>query len=340
VNPYRTTEPTPTDRKVVSHMIDISSCQPDTRIEWNAVALAKMDDGEPILGVIVKATDGNGGADPDFAPHVRGIRSTDALRIAHGLRPLLVCAYHFDHPDPSKDDAVAEANHFIDVCDAVGGPFAFYMLDSEEARRIANGGPFVDWHLAFYAACEARTGRLTVQYTGGPFFNEHAGNIPIEKAIELARRPLCLAAYVANPTIYVPHPWKTWAWHQRSGDQAPGNEKPLHVPGIDGGRVNVDHDVFNGPREAVYAWVDSLVIPVPHEPAPTQPETAPNDPYYVDRAELDSKPPDTDKETPTARSSQKLAAVNAPMCTCIDDTMSIEAIAARASCPVHGPPTS
>lgn len=267
------------------HLIDISSCQPDVEIDWPAVAGATID-GQPILGVIVKATDGNGGVDPDFVRHVRGIRSTDAQRIAAGLRPLLIAGYHFAHPDRMVHDAELEAAHFIATCDLVG-PLAFYMLDTEEARNIDAGPAFVAWVLAFTDACEAATLVLTMVYTGGPFFNEHAGKLVPEAVPRLQRLPLCVAAYVANPDRYVPHPWVRRDLHQRSGDQAPGGEAPLHVPGIGGGRVNVDHDVFEGTRVEFYARVASWHQPLPHEAETTQPDS-PAVPFtYVEQAEVE-----------------------------------------------------
>jgi hypothetical protein len=241
------------------NILDLSAAQGrralGNPIIWSDVAKWRGVDGERIDGVILKATEGNAYVDPSSVENVAGASAVD----------LLLGWYHFAHPDTVHfNDPIDEAAHFFDTVRAQGFKSGRHILalDIEEARNIHKGSAFVLWVLEFCEEIERLSGQLCVIYTGGPFFDSESGAIDESTQTRLARHPLWLAAYVTNPDRFIPKPWKTTGrlLHQESGDVAPPGLKVLHVAGIGRGIANVDHDVFNGTIDELYAFIESLVF--------------------------------------------------------------------------------
>lgn len=220
--------------------IDISYAQ--GLIDWDKVANSKLID-----YAFCKATEGTAHADNQFK------RNWDAIK-AHGL---VRGAYHFARPNI---DAVAQAKYFVSTVGPLD-PTDMLVLDVEAGT--INGTQFTEWNIAFLETVEKLSGVTPIIYTGGPFFNSHAGTPDITTIQRLAHFPLWLAAYATNPEKYIPLEWKNlgWTFWQRTGDVAAPGDTTLQVPGING---NVDRDNFKGTLADLKAFASSLHInPVP-----------------------------------------------------------------------------
>ncbi len=82
------------------------------------------------------------------------------------------------------------------------------------------------WVRAFLARVRSRTGRPGIIYTGFYFWRDPADSLSC---------PLWLAAYVSDPTRYVPRAWRTWGFWQYTSSGS--------VSGVSG---RVDRDAWNG----------------------------------------------------------------------------------------------
>lgn len=217
-----------------------------------------------------KATDGNFGIDAQFKANWNGIKSVGLCR----------GAYHFAQPDMTMNDPIVEADHFIDTVGSLDSE-DMLSLDIEKAGSVPVGPNFTNWVLSFLERVEQRTGVKPIVYSGGPFFNQYSGTVSEDTMRRLVRFPFWLAAYVKNPENYVPTIWKHlgWIFWQSGGDVVAPGDTVLHVPGIGGGHVAVDHDVYRGTVDELKAFARSLhavaEVPVP-QPEPTpQPEPMP-----------------------------------------------------------------
>ena len=226
-------------------ILDVSKYQ--GRIDWPVLAASGQ-----CAGVICKATDGQTGVDSTLAVNFDGANVVG----------LLLGTYHFAQPDEEPGDAAKEATHYVRTvqAEAAKSPARtqplLYALDIEKARAIRSGKPFVDWCRTFVETVEALTGLVCWVYTGGPFFDEHDGNISAEDAAFFARRPLWLAAYVDNPTRYVAMtPWRDvgLTMHQWAGDVAPGGKPGIRYPGITANVVDTNR--FDGTIDDLRAVV-------------------------------------------------------------------------------------
>jgi len=133
-------------------------------------------------------------------------------------------AYHFGRPGT---DPVAQANRFCDVVRPTSGDLQM-MLDME----VTDGktpSQVRSWIVAFINRIVARTGRPGIIYTGFYFWRDRAGNGSNLNC------PLFLAAYVSNPSNYVPAAWPFFTFWQYTSSGS--------CPGVSG---NVDRDAFNG----------------------------------------------------------------------------------------------
>jgi lysozyme len=214
--------------------IDVSAAQ--GVINWDAVVNSGL-----VNFVFCKATEGLGYVDPRFK------FNWDAAK-GHGY---VRGAYHFAR---LSQDPVDEAKFFVNTVGLLD-PADMLVLDIETAS--VSGVQFTDWTLAWLETVEKQSGTTPIVYTGGPFFNSHGG-IPDQATMQrIARFPLWLAAYVTNPSNYVPIEWKTlgWKFWQKSGDIAAAGDSVLHVPGIVG---NVDKDEFNGTLDDLKAFALNL----------------------------------------------------------------------------------
>jgi lysozyme len=205
--------------------IDVSKAQ--GIIDWN-----KLGQSNKISFAACKATEGIGYLDSQFKNNWKGIKDQNLLR----------GAYHFAY---TVNDPIKEAEWFInqfnefDITD-------FLALDIE-ANGNAIGQSFVDWVLTWLQTVIDKTHIVPFIYTGGPYFNQHAGKPEMQYSAKLASHPLWLAAYVPTGSLYkyVPEIWKTAgiAIWQKSGDVCAPGDNLFYVPGI---KTIVDHNVFDG----------------------------------------------------------------------------------------------
>ena len=114
--------------------------------------------------VFAKATEGRDFVDDEYASNKAGAGSQS---IAFG-------AYHFARPDSSAGDAVAEADHFVDHANLLGGHL-IPVLDLE-----VNGALGVKklkaWTWAWLNRVEDRLGVKAMIYTSPSFWRDYMGN--------------------------------------------------------------------------------------------------------------------------------------------------------------------
>ena len=161
-----------------------------------------------------KATEGTTYTDPTFASNWPAIKNAGLIR----------GAYHFAHPG---SDPVSQANRFCNVVAPVSGDLQM-MLDLE----VTDGktpAQVRSWVVSFINQIKARTGRPGIIYTGFYFWRDSAGNGSNLNC------PLFLAAYVSDPTPYIPAAWPFFTFWQYTSSGS--------CPGVSG---NVDRDAFNG----------------------------------------------------------------------------------------------
>jgi GH25 family lysozyme M1 (1,4-beta-N-acetylmuramidase) len=172
-----------------------------------------------------KATEGTSYVNPYFATNWARMKSAGLIR----------GAYHFGRPSV---DPVASANKFCDVVQPTSGDLQMTLdietTDSKSPSQVRS------WIVAFTNQIVARTGRPGIIYTGFYFWRDSAGNGSNLNC------PLWLAAYVSDPTPYVPAAWSTWSFWQYTDAGS--------VPGVSG---NVDRDAWNG----TLAGLDRLRLP-------------------------------------------------------------------------------
>jgi GH25 family lysozyme M1 (1,4-beta-N-acetylmuramidase) len=164
--------------------------------------------------VFNKATEGTTYTNPYFATNWARIKSAGLIR----------GAYHYARP---STDPVAQANYFCNVVAPTSGDLQM-MLDME----VTDGkspSQVRSWIVAFINQIKARTGRPGIIYTGFYFWRDSAGN---GSNLDC---PLNLAAYVTNPSNYVPAAWPFYTFWQYTSSGS--------VPGVSGA---VDRDAFNG----------------------------------------------------------------------------------------------
>jgi GH25 family lysozyme M1 (1,4-beta-N-acetylmuramidase) len=199
--------------------LDVSHWQGE--IDWKAVA----GDGQRF--VFLKATDDVDYVDPTFAVNRSQAR-------ANGL---LVGAYHFARPDPSRGDARREARHFVAVVHPGPGDL-LPVLDMETSRGLDQDG-VTRWARTWVRVVRDLTGVTPLVYTSPYGWASRTGDTPL-----LARdgAPLWIAHWgVSSPTLpadgWDGHGWVVWQ-HTSTG----------HVPGVAG---DVDLDRISGSRLGV-----------------------------------------------------------------------------------------
>jgi GH25 family lysozyme M1 (1,4-beta-N-acetylmuramidase) len=161
-----------------------------------------------------KATEGTTYTNPYFATNWARMKAAGLIR----------GAYHFGRP---AFDPVAQANYFCDVVQPTSGDLQMALdIEVTDGRSPAQ---VRSWIVAFINQVQARTGRPGIIYTGFYFWRDSAGNGSNLNC------PLWLAAWVSNPTPYVPAAWTTWSFWQYTSTGS--------VPGVKG---NVDRDAWNG----------------------------------------------------------------------------------------------
>jgi lysozyme len=162
-----------------------------------------------------KATEGTTYTNPYFANNWANMKSAGIIR----------GAYHYGHPSIS---ATSQADYFVSVVNPVAGDLQM-ALDIETTDGLSASQVW-SWIQAFIARIVALTGRPGIIYTGYYFWVDSVGN-PDNNL----NCPLWLAAYVSDPTPYVPLAWSTWSFWQYSDTGS--------VSGVIGA---VDLDAWNG----------------------------------------------------------------------------------------------
>lgn len=223
--------------------IDVSAA--NGVISWPKVAATGK-----VHYAFAKCSEGSTSVDGQLKANWKGIKSVGFPR----------GAYHYSRPFPVPGDAEKEADHYCDVMLSLGlEPEDMLMLDLEDAGRTHNGLEFYIWVLAWLDRVELRTGKIALLYTGGPFFNQHAGALTDDIMKRFLRHPLFLAAYVIHPDDFIPIAFRSLGWRllQSGGDIVASGDTVLRLDGI---ATNVDHDRFKGTVEELKQFALSLNI--------------------------------------------------------------------------------
>ena len=183
--------------------IDVSHYQ--GQVNWNTAAKSG------IQFAFIKATQGEGDVDPEFA---RNWTASAEAGVVRG-------AYHFFMPG---EDAKSQAEHFLKTVGDYGQalPPALDIEVDQDVPPATYAAAIRTW----VTVVEEALGCKPIIYTDRPFWNEHVN-------MNFDGYPLWLADYTAKPTL--PDGWTQWVFWQHSDK---GN-----VPGIVG---NVDQNFFNG----------------------------------------------------------------------------------------------
>jgi lysozyme len=204
--------------------IDVSHYQGDIR--W-----ADMASSGDVGFVIAKATEGRLNQDGQYA---RNKAKADEFGVPF-------TAYHFASPDTTANDAILEADNFVDTADLGPGNLR-PVLDLEK-----NGGLGVKklrrWVKAWIAEVELRVGAKPIIYSSPSFWHDKMGN---SRWFANNGYALWVAHWgVAKPRVpasnWSGHGWTIWQYDNCG-----------HVAGIDG---CVDLDRLNG------SDIDALRIP-------------------------------------------------------------------------------
>jgi GH25 family lysozyme M1 (1,4-beta-N-acetylmuramidase) len=194
--------------------IDVSHWQ-DT-IDWQKVA------GAGKRFAFLKATDGHDYLDPTFATNRAGAR-------ANGL---IVGAYHFARPDPSKGDAVEEARWFVSQADPKPGNL-LPVLDLETSKGLDQQGITL-WARRWVAEVRRLTGVTPLMYTSPYGWASRTGD---SRSLARDGVPLWVAHWGVESPLLPAADWDGNGWRvwQHTSDG--------HVAGI---RGRVDLDVVKG----------------------------------------------------------------------------------------------
>ncbi len=190
--------------------IDVSHWQ--GTIDWMKVARAGK------VFAFMKATDGHDYVDPTFLTNRAGARSNG----------LVVGAYHFARPDPSKGDAVEEARWFVSHADPQPGHL-LPVLDLETSKGL-DQQEITLWARRWVAEVRRLTGVTPFVYTSPYGWIARTGD---SRALARDGAPLWIAHWgVSSPTLpagdWDGQGWRVWQ-HTSDG----------HVAGI-AGRVDLD----------------------------------------------------------------------------------------------------
>ena len=218
--------------------IDVSHWQ--HAIDWYAVAASGT------RFAFVKATDGRTYVDPMYATNRAGAAATG---IEFG-------AYHFARPDRGANDALIEADHFVDSAAPVTGDL-LPVLDLETTGGLTPD-ELTAWMLAWLGEVTLRLGVRPIVYTSPiGWANRTADTTAIADA---GYTVLWIAHWdVTSPTLpandWQGNGWTFWQYSDCS-----------HVPGIEG---CVDADWYEG------ATFDAVTIPSPDTAPPIATITTP-----------------------------------------------------------------
>jgi len=197
------------------HGIDVSHWQ--GTIDFNAVA------GAGYRFVFAKATEGQTFNDPNYATYRAGAK---AAGVTFG-------AYHYARPDSTTNDAVLEADHFVNTALPVSGDL-LPVIDLEVSGGLSTSA-LTTWLWAFLGEVLAKKGVHALIYTSPSFWQTYMGDTD---AFAKGGYPLLWIAhwFVPTPTV----PGKNWGGYGWTFWQ---NSDCITVPGISG---CVDSDFYNG----------------------------------------------------------------------------------------------
>ncbi|MEM6332890.1 MAG: MprA protease, GlyGly-CTERM protein-sorting domain-containing form [Planctomycetota bacterium] len=211
-----------------SEGIDVSHWQ--GTINWTAVANDGID------YAFIKATEGVGFTDSRFASNAAGAEAAG----------LYVAPYHFARPGLNANDAVNEANYFLQVAGGVmGDGYLPPVLDLEVDDGPMSPAQLTAWALDFSDTIEAAIGIKPLLYTGSSFASTQLTSAITE-----------LPLWIANWGVSSPNTshWDEYDFWQYT---ATGS-----VAGISG---NVDRNVFKSSPLGLDIYVDNL-FPDPAAP--------------------------------------------------------------------------
>ena len=192
--------------------IDVSHWQ--ETIDWAQVAASGK------RFAIAKATDGQSYVDPMYATNKAGAE----------LNGLVFGAYHFARPDRTANDAVIEADHFVDVAQLQPGNL-IPVLDIEKNPDNMSQAEITTWILAWLGRVSERLGVRPMVYTSPNGWLNRTGDTTA--VVDAGYTVLWVAHWgVSEPTVPAGD-WGGYGWTfwQYTSDGA--------VPGIQG-RVDLD----------------------------------------------------------------------------------------------------
>lgn len=194
--------------------IDVSHWQ--GTIDWARVARSK------VRFAIGKATEGQTYSDPTYGTNRSGAK---AAGITWG-------AYHYARPDTSANDALAEADHYVDTAALAAGDL-IPALDLEDSGGLS-AADLTTWVRTWVERVADRTGAKPMIYTTASFWRTELAD-----STWFADNGYTL--WIANWGVSKPAvPASSWAGHGWTFWQYSSTGS---VPGISG---SVDLDRFNG----------------------------------------------------------------------------------------------
>jgi GH25 family lysozyme M1 (1,4-beta-N-acetylmuramidase) len=208
-------QPTLTEMAGTLEGIDVSHWQ--GTIDWPRVAAA----GKKF--VIMKATEGTGFVDWMYATNHAGARAAG----------IPTTAYHFANPGATPGDAVAEADHFVNIASLTDGDLV-PALDLEQSGGLGTTA-LRNWVASWLAHVTARVGVKPMIYVSPAFWVKYLGDT--RYFADAGYKILWIAHWgVSNPTVPAQN-WggRGWTFWQYSDCGS--------VPGISG---CVDLDRYNG----------------------------------------------------------------------------------------------
>jgi GH25 family lysozyme M1 (1,4-beta-N-acetylmuramidase) len=196
--------------------VDVSHWQ--GTINWTSVA------GAGIKFAIQKATEHQTYVDPTYTTNRNGAT-------AAGIK---FTGYHFARPDTTANDAVLEADHFVDTADLAPGNI-IPALDLEVSGGLGVSA-LQNWTMAWMNRVTSRLGVKPMIYTSPGFWTTYMGNTTMFATA--GYKTLWIAHWTSNSAPTVPannwggNGWTFWQWTDC-----------WHVNGISG---CVDGDRYNG----------------------------------------------------------------------------------------------
>jgi len=200
---------------------DVSSHNHDNRAALNWLIMHRVGGAE---FTFIKATEGGGYRNPNFSSDFASARQRGVIR----------GAYHYARPSGATSaqivaNATAQANYYVHVAGAMGGPGSLPpVLDLEEAGNL-NPTQLTLWTHTWLDWARHLTGRTPIVYTSKYFWRDKTGN-----STRFAANPLWLASYgVKSPALV--GGWKRYTfWQYTDAGRLAGSGRP------------VDLSVFNG----------------------------------------------------------------------------------------------